>query len=302
MKIGVLMYTYNRTDDARINMEIIRNVWSKNDLLKDVTIVHSYNGEKAWWLDKYLEDELLYLANPGHFKGAEILMDEGIKCFEEKYPDVDYIIILACDTWLVKPEYLENLLMAMQKEQKLFATCTWSDKDHTDIWRYGMAMDFCIFDAKWLKKSKMFPMGFSDFAEKYKDLFFYQGEDFFIERVIPMRFKQAIERTFTLPSENLLYRVAYDSLYIMKEREPVHVKHGPGLFGKAHTDRTMYWPNMGLLTHHEPEPKKKILKKLNLKEGEEIKRLVTSSDLSYYNRGHKKTAFIKGDKKIGYGD
>ncbi len=32
-KIGVLIYTYNRTDDARINMEIIRNEWSRFEII-----------------------------------------------------------------------------------------------------------------------------------------------------------------------------------------------------------------------------------------------------------------------------
>src|SRR3989338_6988898 len=94
MKIGVLIYTYNRTDDARINMEIIRNTWQKSEMLKDVVIVHAFNGEKEWWPEEYLEDELLYLPNPGHYAGAALLIDEGIKTFQNKFQDVDYVIIL----------------------------------------------------------------------------------------------------------------------------------------------------------------------------------------------------------------
>src|SRR3989338_8234397 len=91
-KVGVLMYTYNRTDDAFINMEIIRNTWKESEVLKDVVIVHSFNGEKEWWPGKYLEDELLYLENPGHFAGAELLINEGVKTFQTKHLDVDYVI------------------------------------------------------------------------------------------------------------------------------------------------------------------------------------------------------------------
>ena len=118
MKIAVLLYTYNRVDDARINMEIIRNLWNQYPLLKDITIVHSYNGDKILWPEKYLEDDLLYLENPGHFAGAEILINEGVKYISEKYPDTDYTILLAADTWLIKPEYVAKVITEMQQKKK----------------------------------------------------------------------------------------------------------------------------------------------------------------------------------------
>ena len=44
--IGVLIYTYNRVDDAKINMDIIRNVWEKSKYFENVKIIHSFNGGK----------------------------------------------------------------------------------------------------------------------------------------------------------------------------------------------------------------------------------------------------------------
>jgi hypothetical protein len=64
----------------------------------------------------------------------------------------------------------------------------------------------------------------------------------------------------------------------------------------------MYWENIGLLGHHEPEPKKEILKKLKLGVGKYSNLLIDSNDLSYFNKGVKKTVFRKGQKKIDYGD
>lgn len=40
-KIGVLLYTFNRIDDAKINQEIIRNLWKTTDFLSDIKIVHA---------------------------------------------------------------------------------------------------------------------------------------------------------------------------------------------------------------------------------------------------------------------
>ncbi len=299
MKIGVLLYTYNRTDDARINMEIIRNVWMKQSFFKDLVIVHSYNGKKEWWTEKYLEDELLYLENPGHFTGAEILLNAGVACFSEKYPDVDYVITLASDTWLIKPEYLEKVIDVMQREEKYLATCPWGNPKDNNMWKIGMALDFNIFKLDWAVKYRLFPIRFVEYVEKYSEVFYYEDKQIFPERVFALRFKQAVQRSRDVPSENLLKKISEAHLYRMVEREPVHDERK--WFG-IKKGRKMYWSDIGLLTHHEPEPKREILREIKLPLGEHAHRLITSTDLSYYNNGVKKTVYAIGSKKIGYGD
>lgn len=297
------MYTYNRTDDAYINMEIIRNIWKKIDLLKDVIIIHAFNGQKEWWSEKYLEDELLYLDNPGHFAGAEILINEGVKTFQEKYPDIDYVIVLASDTWLVKPEYVEEIIIGMEREEKYFATAVWGTKMTTDIWKKGAAMDFNIFDLKWATKSDLFPIQFREFAEKYTDLFFYNNQTVYLEIVFMVRFRQAISRSIKISSDNILKAVAESHVYRMKEREPVHIYGKENTFFKNEEyRRTMYWPKIGLITHHDPVPKQKILKEWKLELGKHADTFLTAKDVSYYNRGLDKNVFTKNGKKIGYGD
>jgi hypothetical protein len=299
MKIGVLLYTYSRVDDAKINLEIIRNIWSKNEFLKEVKVIHSYNGEREWWPEKYLEDELLYLNNPGHFEGAELLINEGMKCFSEKYSDVDYVIILASDTWLVKPEYVEKVIRQMQKEQKYLATCPWGTKEKDNMWNIGMAIDFAVFDFKWATNFNVFPVRYKEFKERYSEIFDYKDETIYPERVLAVRFKQAILKSTKMPSDNLVTKVATEHIYRMTEREPVHDEKG--WFG-VKKGRRMYFPEIGLLTYHEPKPKQKILRKLKLKLGENAEKLINSSDLSYYNNGVGKLRYFKAGKEIGYGD
>jgi hypothetical protein len=303
MKIGVLLYTYNRTDDARINMEIIRNVWSKNDFLKDVIIVHSFNGKKEWWPQKYLEDELLYLDNPGHFEGAQILMNEGVKTFQTKYPDVDYMILLASDTWLLRPDYIEGVINGMKKEGKYFAASVWGTKKMNSIWLKGCSMDFSIFDMKWVTQSNLFPIQFTEFKEKYEELFFYNDQTVYLEIVFMVRFKQAVSRSVSIPSDNILKRVAESYIYRIKEREPVHTHGKENLIFKGRPyGRTMYWPNIGLITHHDPVPKQKALKEWKLVLGEYGNKFLGAKDLNYYNRGLGKNRYIKDGKEISYGD
>lgn len=303
MKIGVLLYTHNRTDDARINMEIIRNVWSKKDALKDITMVHSFNGEKGWWPEKYLEDELLYLKNPGHFAGAEVLINEGVRCFQEKHPNVDYVVLLASDTWLMKPEYLENVLGAMQKEKKHLATSVWGTKKLTNIWKRGCALDFSVFDLKWTTESKLFPIRYKEFKDRFGELFFYNDQTIYLKILFMVRFLEAVWRSGVVPSENILKRVADEHIYRMREREPVHQDGQENLIFKInYFRRKMYWPDIGLATYHEPEPKRCILKKIKLNGGESMSRLLGSKDLSYYNRGIRKTRYVRRGKNIDYGD
>ncbi len=265
MKIGVLLYTYNRIDDARINMEIIRNLWKQNGLLKDVVIVHSFNGLKEWWPEKYLEDELLYLENPGHFTGAELLMNEGMRCFSEKYPDVDYVITLASDTWCLKPVYLADIIKNMQGEEKYLATCAWGTKERNNMWDIGMALDLNILDLKWMMQYKVFPLRFVEFVEKYSEIFHYRDEIIYLERVFALRFKQAILNFVMLPSENLIRRVAEAYVYRMVEREPM--------------ERARYSSKTGIIGCHEPEPKRKILKKMKLNLGIFTKKILNSKKL-----------------------
>jgi hypothetical protein len=124
-KIGVLIYTYNRVDDAKINMEIIRNVWEKSKYFEDVEIIHSFNGKKEWYSKKYLENDLIITKNSWHFQGASDLIDVGIRMFQRKHKKIDYVIVLASDTWLIKPAYVQSLLERMKKDNLYLATCPW---------------------------------------------------------------------------------------------------------------------------------------------------------------------------------
>src|SRR3989338_7523637 len=192
--LGVLIYTHNRVDDARINMEIIRNVWQKTKYFKDVTIIHAFNGKKNWYPKKYLENELVTIKNSWHFQGAADLIDAGIKTFQ-KYKHITYGIVLASDTWLVSPLYVENLLRDMQTKGLHLATCSWGLPDRNDITDVGAAVDFFIVDLKWAKKYKMFPINYERFQKKYKDLFAYQkAGNVMLEKLFFARYLEAVSR------------------------------------------------------------------------------------------------------------
>ena len=140
--LGFLIYTYNKVDDARINMELVRSLWHQSQLFQNIIIVHAYNGDRSWYSTKYLEDKLINLHNSGHYQGAAELIDAGIKVFEEQYAYVNYVVVLASDTWLVNPCYVAEILKSMQDNRLRLATCAWNLDEEVSIFEVGMATDF----------------------------------------------------------------------------------------------------------------------------------------------------------------
>lgn len=278
--IGVLIYTYNRVDDAKINMDIVRNVWEKSKYFKDVKIIHSFNGEKKWYPKKYLENDLIITKSSWHFQGAADLIDAGIKTFQKKYKNIDYVIVLASDTWLIKPAYVENILAKMKKDNLYLATCPWGLPKRNEIRDVGMAVDFFIVDLKWAAKYEMFPINYLDFYKKYEELFLYQkGGNVMLEKLLYAKYLKAVNREEN--SGGIARKMAIKKMLDLKDREPVH-SH---IDKEGYWIRNAYWPAMGLLTHHNSAPKKAILSKKSIKKGGSIEKLMQSGDLSYYNNG-----------------
>ncbi|MCK4539605.1 hypothetical protein KAU09_00445 [Candidatus Parcubacteria bacterium] len=284
INIGVLIYTYNRIEDAKISMEIIRNYWTKSSLINDIKIVHSFNGNKNWYPKKYLEDDLIRMRNSNHFQGASEMIDSGIKKMREKYKNLDYVIVLASDTWLVKINYLESLLKKMRKKELYLATCPWGISKRNSLFDVGISVDFFIMDFKWIKKYKMFPIDYKNFFDKYWELFLYvKGSNVFLEKLMIARFLEAIFKQY---NNNVTLRSFGESKILnLKDRSPVH----------SHVDkngfwiRKKYWPKMGLLTHHEPLLKQKILKQMKIDKGKYICKLISSNNLNYYLKYTKET-------------
>ncbi|MBU4257470.1 hypothetical protein KJ586_00930 [Patescibacteria group bacterium] len=278
LNLGVLIYTYNRVDDAKINMEIIRDIWAKSKLFSDIKIVHTYNGNKSWYPEKYLEDDLVVIKNSGHFQGAAELIDAGMYRFKSKYKNIDYVIVMASDTWNIKPKYIYNIIKQIKEKSLYLATCAWGVHGRNDIKEVGMAVDFFILDLKWANKNKMFPINYKAFYNKFSDLFLYQkGGNVYLEKLLFSKYFKAIYHEF---QNNVQFRdYALQKLFLLKDREPVH----------SHIDshdfwiRKKYWPKMGLITHHEPQPKKEILKKYKITKGKNIQKLLNNDNLDYFN-------------------
>jgi len=274
--LGHVIYTYNKIDDARINQELSREVLGKSKKLGGVYIVHSYNGEKEFGYEKYLEDELVTLKNRGHFQGAMDLINAGIEAVS-KQKDVRYVLVTAADTWLANVVFIENLIEKMEKEDKCIAVSSWGIEKNDSIFRMGFSQDFFILDLKWNKESKLYPVDYDKYLDKFLDAYHAMGGVFLVpERSVSYSWlRYWYEKGH---KDNDLKKVSDEKMLRILEREPIHLPDW--------SERKMEWPDLGIYSWHDPKPKQALLNKIkdsvSLKEYGE--KLINSEDLSYFNK------------------
>lgn len=272
MKLGYLIYTFNRVEDAKIQMEIVRSLWEP-EFGEPIQIVHAFNGELSWYKDIYLENELIRLTNPGHFEGASNLIDAGIAALLEK--EVDYIIVSAADTWLVQPEIIKKKILQMQQEDKVILGNAWGTPTRQTLRDVGMSADFFIVNKEWIHQNHMFPVSYSDFYDKHIDLLRYSGSaNVSYEKLLFSKYIAACTNALGKGNNNKLPHYILDKFFTLEERNPIHTDEV--------WNRQDNWPEIGMYTSHEATAKQKVLKALNLDLGEASAKLLNSSDLQYY--------------------
>src|SRR3989338_1476900 len=89
-KIASIIITYNRVDEAKAQMDIIRELWQP--IFGTIDIYHEFNGEKDWYPEKYKEDHLRRHKPMSHFLGANHMLNQGFKHVLESGKKYDYII------------------------------------------------------------------------------------------------------------------------------------------------------------------------------------------------------------------
>ncbi len=289
------MATYNRVDDARGGMEILRHVWASHRELGDVPLLHVYNGEPGWWPSAYLEDELLVVENERtHFRGAAKLLDAGVVALPERFPSVRYLVVVAGDVWLYRPEWVAGVLKNMRDGGKKLASARWMIEAFTDrllpsgavrglLPTDGLACDFFIVDLHWALEWGMFPLQYGRFLDSYNDLLNYAQEMPFLERYLAGKYLGAVRNEMQAkgsrkdPWGSGGPRRADALFELMTERniDPT------GRTGKTHKG---HWPELGLVTAEDAETKQKVALERPELVGATLNRLRSEQDTSWFNR------------------
>jgi hypothetical protein len=257
MKLALLIITYNRVEDAKIQMELVRKLWQEKSGLKDITIFHCFNGKRKWYAKKYLEDVLIHCKNPGHYDGAGLMYDTGIKRILKYKKKFNYIIAGSSDRWLIKPKIVEKTLFNMKNSNSSLLSAKW-------FYTKGFSTELFIITPQLAKK--VFPLNIKEYRKKHK---IYSA----ISKVTNL---PILERCFAQKVSDVLDMSWKDfekskSIYFFPDKS------------NRHWFNSRYDPRIGYVSLHDPKLKKEILLKSKLSWiGPTTKKLTNSKDFNYY--------------------
>lgn len=142
MKISVLIRVYDRIEDLKYCIEIIRNSWSTFEYEIIVVSNGKSKGFEVDFLTKSSIDNLVELeTNAGHLKGNAQLLQEGLPYVSS---DSDFTIILEADTWIYSDAIIKNYTSKLVNKKAVWASAKW----YTHL--YSLATDFAIIKTDFL--------------------------------------------------------------------------------------------------------------------------------------------------------
>lgn len=142
-KVCVIIRVYNRIEDLKYCVEIIRNTWKAYNY----HVILSCNGSD----DGYIIDDgtvgkadlLVEIKNNvGHFSGNSQLLLAALPHIPDS---CDYTVILEADTWLYGDEVIVAYINKLKQQNAVWASA--------QFFRYvrNLATDFAIIETAWLK-------------------------------------------------------------------------------------------------------------------------------------------------------
>lgn len=144
--IAILIRVYDRIEDLKYNLQIIRKTWTGFDYYIIVVSNGAPDGylpdsDTVGMIDKFVSLE----HNAGHKKGNSQLLIEGTKYIPG---ECDYTIILEADTWLYTDKVIRKYVDMMDtKSDIMWASADWYDKD------YALAVDFAIIKSDFVRNN-----------------------------------------------------------------------------------------------------------------------------------------------------
>jgi hypothetical protein len=264
--LGHLIYTYDRLDDARVQQEISKRLYSA--AFGGVHLVHAYNGKKEFGYAPYLEDKLIVRQNRGHYRGAVDLINAGLAWFNVAgLPEVRYVLITAADTWAVDVPFLQSVVMNMEAHGRVLATSSWRTAQPAQI--HGFSLDFFIVDLQWNARASIFPLDYDAFYDRYADILALLYSPPIAEVALQHAFQCHFLSTYV---DNSVLIERNRQLLRIAEREPACIRENAR--GRTQT---------GIWHSHGADEKRALLSAAGLDCGPHCRRLIDAEDCSYFN-------------------
>ncbi|OGE18783.1 hypothetical protein A3D83_02760 [Candidatus Daviesbacteria bacterium RIFCSPHIGHO2_02_FULL_41_10] len=156
LRIASVIVTYNRIDEAKAQMDIIRELWQP--MFESIDLYHEFNGKTNWYPEKYKEDFLHRHKSMSHFVGANHMLNQGIKHVLESPKKYDYIIATSADTWFYNPDKLKKVILAAHKKRAQLAASLWA----------GLLLGTEFFIVTPDLARRIFPLKFTLLTSRYK--------------------------------------------------------------------------------------------------------------------------------------
>ncbi|MEW6340882.1 MAG: hypothetical protein AB1704_09390 [Pseudomonadota bacterium] len=288
MQVVVCLTSFNRTDCARISMEIIKLNWAHK-----WPVVHACSGAGY---TRYIEDVLVRREPRPLTVGAADLLLASVSAAVTRFK-ADYVVHLEADTWIfdqnVIKRYLEQLA---ENPHAMIAASSWST-DCVPAWKRSPQLGRRL---RATLASVLRPLGSRYGIRETKTL----STQFFIARATP-DFLQMLS-TIRVKDDDFLEKILYAAvverfgrraIINMPEREPVHPRYRHAC--EPLSLFCQHWPSAEDAPSAETHPdlssadrlrgKKECLESAALtRHGPYMQQLLTSSDLRYYNGNAKR--------------
>ncbi|MEO6148920.1 MAG: glycosyltransferase family 2 protein [Mucilaginibacter sp.] len=156
--VCVLIRVYNRIEDLRHTVEIIRNTWT----LFNYHIIVVANGKKKGFVvdaeTRNKVDLVIELEeNAGHLLGNSQLLLNGVPAIPN---NCKYTVILEADTWLYKDVLIKKYVDKLNHTGNVWASARWYDK------LFSVATDIAVIQTQFIKTEPQV-FEFSVFPEYY---------------------------------------------------------------------------------------------------------------------------------------
>lgn len=205
-----MITTYNRVEDAKGQMDLIRDRWAP--YFERVDIYHEFNGEKDWYKEEYREDFLYRHPKMPHLKGAIYLIEQGIKHVLESKVTYDFIVVASSDAWVYNPKKIHEIIKKCSEKKYELATSIW--------FSVGLATEFFIITPSLAEK--VFPLNYEKYLKSHKipKLLDAYSHTKFVEKYIPWSKMGTVEFYFTKKALMILKNPK--KIYLIPGRRFVH--------------------------------------------------------------------------------
>ncbi len=158
-RVAILIRVYDRIEDLKYNLQIIRQTWTEFDY-HIIVVSNGYPDGYRIDVDSVssIDNFIALEHNAGHKKGNSQLLIEGRKYIPL---DCDYTVILEADTWMYTDRTIKEYIEFMEEASSVvWSSADWYDKD------YALAVDFAVIKSNFIRNHPNL-FDFENYPESY---------------------------------------------------------------------------------------------------------------------------------------